>query len=664
MNQCVNITQKIVLIIVLSCFVAYAAFAQDTIEKINCSGVLQEEGQLITGTKDLTFSIEDTEWEQTIPEVQIQNGIYSVKLDAPPSVFWTLYSAKKQANLEISINGTPLTPTTTMLWVPYAYLAINSLQIAGNPVSGTPQTNYVLKWNGTEWEPAADSGIITESDPVWSKASSNYYNITDLTSPGNAQIHWNNLNNVPEDIKDGDNVGITSLSDHKATELNDIQSSGSGSIITTEERNKLGGIEANADKTDAQNVASAGAVMDGDFSSNGIMKRTGSGSYGVLDANSGRSFLGLGSAATRNVEDTLTNGSNVPDGAAIVNYVSNKIPETSNFVNVSSEQAINAAKTFNAQTFFNNSVQIGNSSDGSSLKIYSNSEAIYFKREDGVSYGEIDSNSNYDFILNNPRSGGNIRTYDDLYLQGSSTSTWKDLYCGDVRAHDYIGFYKDSSLLGKFAISASNIYFYSSSDSDFQIRTNLHVAGNNNDQYMSFGSTTSQYITFSEGEYRSDLDINLSNGEGTLKVKGYIETTQSEAYKPGSSSWTSPSDIRLKDIKTDFNRGLEAIKMITPKVYEYKKDNALGLPSGKQFVGGIAQNIQEAIPEAIKIIKNNENNFLSVDTDPIFWAMLNSIKQLSDQNDDLKTENETLKQELSQIKQMIAKIQQSLEITQ
>jgi hypothetical protein len=41
------------------------------------------------------------------------------------------------------------------------------------------------------------------------------------------------------------------------------------------------GIEPNADVTDATNVAAAGALMDGDFTSNGFLKRTGAGSYTV-----------------------------------------------------------------------------------------------------------------------------------------------------------------------------------------------------------------------------------------------------------------------------------------------------------------------------------------------------------------------------------------------
>ena len=42
---------------------------------------------------------------------------------------------------------------------------------------------------------------------------------------------------------------------------------------------KLDAIESSADVTDAANVATAGALMDGDFSSNGLLKRTAAGTY-------------------------------------------------------------------------------------------------------------------------------------------------------------------------------------------------------------------------------------------------------------------------------------------------------------------------------------------------------------------------------------------------
>jgi len=60
-----------------------------------------------------------------------------------------------------------------------------------------------------------------------------------------------------------------------------VEAASNSNTFTDADHSKLNGIEASADVTDATNVASAGAVMDGDFTSNGFMKRTGAGSYTV-----------------------------------------------------------------------------------------------------------------------------------------------------------------------------------------------------------------------------------------------------------------------------------------------------------------------------------------------------------------------------------------------
>jgi hypothetical protein len=52
-------------------------------------------------------------------------------------------------------------------------------------------------------------------------------------------------------------------------------------VFTATEQTKLSGIEALADVTDTTNVTAAGALMDGDFSSNGLMQRTGAGTYAI-----------------------------------------------------------------------------------------------------------------------------------------------------------------------------------------------------------------------------------------------------------------------------------------------------------------------------------------------------------------------------------------------
>ena len=88
----------------------------------------------------------------------------------------------------------------------------------------------------------------------------------------------------------GSNVTITTnaTSDSvtiSATDTNTTYSVGDNGLtknnFTDALKTKLDGIESSADVTDATNVASAGAIMDGDFTSNGFMKRTGAGTYTV-----------------------------------------------------------------------------------------------------------------------------------------------------------------------------------------------------------------------------------------------------------------------------------------------------------------------------------------------------------------------------------------------
>jgi hypothetical protein len=58
------------------------------------------------------------------------------------------------------------------------------------------------------------------------------------------------------------------------------------------------------------------------------------------------------------------------------------------------------------------------------------------------------------------------------------------------------------------------------------------------------------------------------------------------------------------------------------------------------FTGLIAQQVQTTFPESIKV---GEMGVLSVDSDPIFWAMLNAIKELKSELDLVKAELNLLK---------------------
>lgn len=91
------------------------------------------------------------------------------------------------------------------------------------------------------------------------------------------------------------------------------------------------------------------------------------------------------------------------------------------------------------------------------------------------------------------------------------------------------------------------------------------------------------------------------------------------------TAWTNASDIRLKDIQGDYTRGLDEILQLHTVLYNYKKDNALGLPSDFTKTGFIAQEVQKVIPEAVNTRKDG---FLEINVDPIHWAVVNAIKEL------------------------------------
>jgi len=107
------------------------------------------------------------------------------------------------------------------------------------------------------------------------------------------------------------------------------------------------------------------------------------------------------------------------------------------------------------------------------------------------------------------------------------------------------------------------------------------------------------------------------------------------ASKPGGGSWAVFSDRRLKTVKGNFNPGLRAVMQLQPLRYEYRRDNALKLPSDSEHVGFEAQAVQRIIPEAVT---RNGNGYLQIDNDPILWAMLNAIKEQQAQIQQLQEE--------------------------
>ncbi|MGE5308471.1 MAG: tail fiber domain-containing protein [Deltaproteobacteria bacterium] len=132
--------------------------------------------------------------------------------------------------------------------------------------------------------------------------------------------------------------------------------------------------------------------------------------------------------------------------------------------------------------------------------------------------------------------------------------------------------------------------------------------------------------------------IYIQQGTGYVGI-GTSTPTQAlhvagDAYKSsGANTWLIPSDARLKDVKGKYKKGLKEVLLLSPVIYEYKKNNRLGINDQKEHSGVIAQDVEEVFPEAVSL---DEQGFMLLHTDPIFYALINAVKEQQAEIDMLK----------------------------
>jgi hypothetical protein len=173
-----------------------------------------------------------------------------------------------------------------------------------------------------------------------------------------------------------------------------------------------------------------------------------------------------------------------------------------------------------------------------------------------------------------------------------------------------------------------------------EVRTSQNWTTTAKGTYMTFNTTPNSSTTSSE-RIRIDqsgfVGIGITAPTNILHINGQGRAT--------NTAWTTTSDRRLKDVEGRFEYGLNELMQINTYRFRYKKDNPLNLPSDRPFQGVMAQELRTVIPEAVQ---DNPDGYLTVNSDPVIWTMLNSIKDLKKENDDLKAQVEQLKAEVLQ----------------
>lgn len=109
---------------------------------------------------------------------------------------------------------------------------------------------------------------------------------------------------------------------------------------------------------------------------------------------------------------------------------------------------------------------------------------------------------------------------------------------------------------------------------------------------------------------------------GKLKVDGTttINRLSAASLATNASGVIISSDRRLKNVNGKFTDGLDKIRQLNPYNFTYKKDK-----KKTPHVGIIAQELKKVFPNAVT---KKEDGFLAIRQDDMFYAMINSIKQL------------------------------------
>ena len=131
---------------------------------------------------------------------------------------------------------------------------------------------------------------------------------------------------------------------------------------------------------------------------------------------------------------------------------------------------------------------------------------------------------------------------------------------------------------------------------------------------------------------------------------GFISPNNGAVYQGNNSTaWTQTSDRRIKKNIFDNDIGLEKINQIQVRNFEYRTPDEIDeLPEHAAIdkkglqIGVVAQEIQTVLPD---IVEEESTGCLSVNPDNMTWYLVNAVKELSAQVDELKAEIHALKGE-------------------
>ncbi len=219
----------------------------------------------------------------------------------------------------------------------------------------------------------------------------------------------------------------------------------------------------------------------------------------------------------------------------------------------------------------------------------------------------------YNMLINDRLEIGNSEEVP--YLQLTANEGLKFHFGTDTDS--FINIRKDNSFikLSSSDSSAGSLWFDLQGGLQLQTPGKITLESSGSDNVIKFGKI---YIDDNE-IYINDLRTFSSSGGIKAEIKGIKEEIDNLK--------ATMSDERKKNILSDSKAGLKEINALEVKNYTYKDDK-----NNTPHVGVIAQQLQKVFPNSV--FEGNDG-FLRIKTEEIFYAMVNSIKELCSKLQDL-----------------------------
>jgi len=177
------------------------------------------------------------------------------------------------------------------------------------------------------------------------------------------------------------------------------------------------------------------------------------------------------------------------------------------------------------------------------------------------------------------------------------------------------GRYVNAQAFGEFAVGLYSLNDAGASATTFVAGDRIFTIGNG----TGAGSESNALVILKDGS---------STFEGNMQVNGDL------AY---SGTLTNSSDKRLKKDIVGIQDVLS--ELITLEGYRYRYNNIKATDTLSLHIGLIAQEVEKVYPE---LIKKGKDGYLSLDYMGMVPLLLEAIKELSQQNVDLKIANASL----------------------